>query len=197
MFVHARLALLVLLLLNTLQAKFLFNDHIISPKAAEQIEKMGSELEQKSKVYAYVVATNQQLKRGVNVYDFVKRYQSSMSKPYVAIVFAPNSKRLHLISSDKELKSKLNEGTILDFAIKVIAGIDKNSLQSKYDLGVVQAYSELCDEVAKSKNIVLQSTIKSGGRWVLYIVNTLIIIGSLIVIWVYFIAPIFRKRGKR
>ncbi len=197
MFVHARLALLVLLLLNTLQAKFLFNDHIISPKAAEQIEKMGSELEQKSKVYAYVVATNQQLKRGVNVYDFIKKYQSSMSKPYVAIVFAPNSKRLHLISSDKELKSKLNEGTILDFAIKVIAGIDKNSLQSKYDLGLVQAYSELCDEVAKSKNIVLQSTIKSGGRWVLYIVNTLIIIGSLIVIWVYFIAPIFRKRGKR
>jgi hypothetical protein len=197
MLVRARFALLVLLLLlNTLQAKFLFNDHLISPRAAEQIEKMGSELLQKSAVNAYVVTTHEQLKRGVSVYDFLKRYDSNISKPYVGIVFAPNSKRIHIVSSNKELKSKLDEGTILDFAIKVVAGVDKNSLQSKYDLGVVQAYSELCDQIAQTKGVKLENTIKSGGSWVLKIVNTLIIIGSLIVIWIYFIAPIFRKRSK-
>lgn len=197
MAVRARFALLVLLLLlNTLQAKFLFNDHLISPLAAEQIEKMGSELLQKCGINAYMVTTHEQLKRGVSVYDFLKRYDSNISKPYVGIVFAPNSKRIHIVSSSKELKSKLDEGTILDFAIKVVAGVDTNSLQSKYDLGVVQAYSELCDQIAQTKGVKLESTIKSGGSWVLKIVNTLIIIGSLIVIWVYFIAPIFRKRTK-
>ncbi len=195
--IHARFSLLVLLLLiNTLQAKFLFNDHLISPRASEQIEKMGSELLEKSGINAYVVTTNKQLQRGVSVYDFLKQY-SSMSKPYVALVFAPNSKRIHIVSSSPELKAKLNDAEILNYAIKVIASVDKNSLQSKYDLGVVQAYSELCDQVAKSKGITLKNTIKASGGWVLTIINTLVIVGSLIVIWIYFIAPIFRRRSKK
>lgn len=186
----------MLLLLNTLSAKFLFNDHLVSPRASDAIEKMGKELQQKTAINAYLVATNDTLQRGVSVYEYLKKFSSSMSKPYAVIVFAPNSKRIHLVASNKELKGALDQGKILDYAIKVIASKDKNSLQSKYDLGLVQAYSELADELAASKNVTLKSTIKSGGSWVLEIVNTLIILGSLIVIWIYFIAPIFRKRGK-
>lgn len=196
MILQARHLLLVLLLLNTLSAKFLFNDHLVSPRASDAIEKMGKELQQKTAINAYLVATNDTLQRGVSVYEYLKKFSSSMSKPYAVIVFAPNSKRIHLVASNKELKGALDQGKILDYAIKVIASKDKNSLQSKYDLGLVQAYSELADELAASKNVTLKSTIKSGGSWVLEIVNTLIILGSLIVIWIYFIAPIFRKRGK-
>lgn len=196
MILQARHLLLVLLLLNTLSAKFLFNDHLVSPRASDAIEKMGKELQQKTAINAYIVATNDTLQRGVSVYEYLKKFSSSMSKPYAVIVFAPNSKRIHLVASNKELKGALDQGKILDYAIKVIASKDKNSLQSKYDLGLVQAYSELADELAASKNVTLKSTIKSGGSWVLEIVNTLIILGSLIVIWIYFIAPIFRKRGK-
>jgi len=67
-------------------------------------------------------------------------------------------------------------------------------LQSKYDVGLVQAYSELADEIAKSKGVKLQSTIKDSGRTVLTVINTIIIIGSIIVIWFFFIAPILKKR---
>jgi len=175
----------------------LINDHIVSPKAADFIEKMGSELSSKTKINAFLVTTNSDLKRGVSVYDFVKSYKLSKQSPYVAIVFAPNSKRIHLISEPKELKESLDESEILDYAIKVIASEDTNSNQSKYDVGLVQAYSELADEIAATKDIKLKSTIKSGGRWVLKIVNTLIIIGSLIVIWIYFIKPFIMKRRGR
>jgi len=193
----ARLALLLLfLLLNFLNAKYLFNDHLISPKASDYIEKMGSELKEKTSINAYLFTTNDKIERGVSVYDFIKRYKDSISEPYVGIVFAPNSQRIHVVASSKELLSKLDKGEILDNAIKVIASKDSNSKQSKYDVGLVQAYSELADQVAKTKNIKLDSTIKAGGKWVLKIVNTLIVIGSLIVIWIYFIAPYFRKKRK-
>jgi len=187
--------LLLILFINLLNAQFLFNDHLVSPKASEYIEKMGSEVGAKIGINVYLITTHDKIERGVSVYDYIKRYKASLSKPYVAILFAPNSMRIHLIASDKKLLASIDKEKVLDYAIKVIASKDSNSLQSKYDVGLVQAYSELADEVANSKGIKLESTIKDGGSWVLKIVNTLIIVGSLIVIWIYFIAPIFRKRG--
>ena len=186
--------LLLLLSFNFLNAKSLFNDHLVSPKAADVIEKIGSEFRDKTSINEYLITTNDKIPRGVSVYDYIKKY--SISKPYVGIVFAPNSKRIHVVSSDKELLKKLDKGKILDYAIKVIASKDSNSLQSKFDVGLVQAFSELADQVADTKGIKLKNTIKAGGRWVLKIVNTLIIVGSLIVIWIYFIAPYFRKKRK-
>jgi len=195
--VKASFGLLMLFLFsNFLNAKFLFNDHLVSPKASDYIEKMGSELSSKSAMNAYLITTNDKIKRGVSVYDYIKRYKESLSKPYVGIVFAPNSMRIHIVASDKKLLESIDKGKVLDNAIKVIASKDSNSKQSKFDVGLVQAYSELADEVANSKGIKLKTTIKSGGGWVLKIVNTLIIVGSLIVIWIYFIAPIFRKKRK-
>ena len=195
MIARARFALLMLFSLFTiLNANYLINDHLISPKAVDVVEKIGNELKSKTSVNGYLIATNDEIKRGVSVYDYIKKYENSLSKPYVAIVFAPNSKRIHLVSSDKELLNRLDKGTILDYAIKVIASEDSNTLQSKYDVGLVQAYSEMADEIAKIKNVKLESTIKDSGRTLLNIVNFLIIVGSLIVIWVYFIRPIFNKR---
>jgi len=180
-----------------LNANYLINDHLISPKAAEKIEQMAKELKEKTGINGYLIATNDEIKRGVSVYEYIKKYQSSISKPYVAIVFAPNSKRIHLIANPKELKDKLDEKEILDYAIKIIASEDKNSLQSKYDVGLTQAYSEMADQIAKFKGVKLNSTIKEGGRVFLSIVNFLIIIGSLIVIWIYFVNPIIIKiRGR-
>jgi len=197
MMAKARLALLMLsLFLNFLNAKYLFNDHLVSPKASDYIEKMGSELKEKTSVNAYLFTTNDKIKRGVSVYDFIKRYKDSVSEPYVGIVFAPNSQRIHVVASSKELLSKLDKGEILDSAIDVFAVKDSNTKQSKFDLGLVQAYSELADQVAKTKSVKLDSTIKAGGGWVLKIVNSLILVGSLIVIWLYFIAPYFRKKRK-
>ena len=188
--------LLLLLYFLPLNANYLFNDHLISPKSADLIEKIGSELYNKTKINAYVITTHDEIQRGVSIYEYIKKYESSLSKPYVAIVFAPNSKRIHVIASNKELLNGLDKNKILDYAINIIASKDKNSLQSKYDLGIVQAYSELADEIAKTKAIILKNTIKESGRWVIKLLNIIVIGGSLIIFWIYFIAPIFKK-GKK
>ena len=188
--------LLLLLLINFLNANYLFNDHLVSPKATNVIENIAKELKEKSSINAYLIATNDEIKRGVSVYEYIKKYSSKLKKPYVAIVFAPNSKRIHVIASNKELLKSLDKDKILNYAIKIIASKDSNSLQSKYDLGLVQAFSEMADEIAKTKGIELKNTIKEKGKWVINILNFVIIIGSLIVIWIYFIAPFFKRRAK-
>jgi len=186
----------MLLFTLSLNAQYLYNDHLISPKAADKIEAMGNELYDKTQVNAYVIATNDKLERGVSVYEYLKKY-SGIREPFAAIVFAPNSQRLHLVASNKELLIELDRDKILDYAINIIASKDSNSVQSRYDLGIVQAYSELADEIAQIKGIKLQNTIKEGGRGILTVINTIIIIGSLFVIWMFFISPIFKKRKSK
>ena len=192
----ASFALLALLLLiGNLYANFLINDHLISPRASDYIEKMAVELKAKTGINGYVIATHDNIQRGESVYTYINKY-SNLKKPFVAIVFAPNSKRIHVVSNPKELSEKLDKGKILDYAIKIIASKDSNSLQSKYDVGLVQSFSELADEVAKSKGVKLDSTIKEKSRWIVKGLNYIIIIGSIIVLWIYFVNPIIQKKKK-
>jgi len=185
--------LALLLLIGNLYANFLINDHLISPRASDYIEKMATELKAKTGINGYVIATHDKINRGESVYSYINKY-SNLKKPFVAIVFAPNSKRIHIVANPKDLLKSLDKDKILDYAIKIIASKDSNPLQAKYDVGLVQSFSELADEVAKIKGVKLDSTIKNKGSWVLTIINSLIIIGSILVIWIFFIRPKFYNK---
>jgi len=193
MLTAARGTLLALLLTFSLSAKFLINDHLISPKAGEVIEKIGSELQDKTGIHAYVIASNDQLEKRANLYEYVKKYGKSLSKPWIAIVFLPNNKRLGILVSDPKLKSLYNDGEVKKYAISILGSADSNSQQSKYDVAMVQAFSELADEIATKKGVKLQNTIKSEGHWVITLVTWMVYLGAVLVFWVYFGRPIYRR----
>ncbi len=188
----ARVTLLMLFFTFTLSAKYLINDHIISPKASQIIEKIGEELYQKTGINIYAIATNDDLGRE-NLYKYILKYEKSISKPYVALIFAPNSKRIGLIASDDTLKSYYDPNRVKSYAIRIVSSADSNSMQSKYDVAVVQAYSELADEIASKKGIKLANTIKDEGGWFLTLVTWLVYLGSIVVFWVYFGRPIYMR----
>ena len=189
---RARVTLLMLLSTFLLSANYLINDHIISPKASEVIESIGEELHQKTGINAYALATNDNLGRE-NLYRYIKKYESALSKPYILILFAPNSKRIGILVSDDKLKELYDDGEVKDYLIRIVSSVDKNSLQSKYDVGLVQAYSELADEIASKKGVELKNTIKSEGHWFLDVVTWLVYLGSVLVFWVYFGRPIYMR----
>ncbi len=187
----ARVSLLLLLPLAVF-SNYLIDDYIISPKAKDLIEKIGKEAKEKTSINLYVITTTKSLGKGVNLYDYIKRY-SSLSKPYIILFFAPNSKRIGILNSDKALGSLYDRDKVFDYAIKIIGVPDKNSMQSKYDVGIVQAYSELADEVASKKGVTLQNTIKSESNWILTLVTWIVYLGAILVFWVYFFRPLFRR----
>ena len=176
-----------------LSAHFLINDQIISPKAAAQIETMGKELTQKTGIHAYVIATTNTIPRTTNLYQYLKRYADKLATPYAVLFFAPNSQRIGLLSSSETLKKMLDGDEIKHYAIDVISTIDSNSLQSKYDVGVVQAYSEMADEIAAAKGAKLITTIHDKYHWIITLVRWVVLLGTLIIIWIYFGHPIYRR----
>jgi hypothetical protein len=195
----ARGTLLALLFTFSLSAKFLINDHLISPKAGDVIETIGSELQSKTGMHAYVIASNDRLAKRANLYEYVKKYEKSLSAPWVALLFLPNDKRLGILVSDPKMKSWYDPGEVKKYAIDILKSADSNTLQSKYDVAMVQAYSELADELAAHKGVKLEHTIKNEGQWIIKIITWMVYLGAVLVFWVYFGRPIYMRirYGKR
>ena len=195
----ARVALLALLLTFSLSANYLINDHLISPKAGDVIEKIGSELSQKTGVHAYVIASNDRLEKRANLYEYVKKYVTKLREPWVALIFLPNNKRLGILVSDPKMKGWYEDGAVKRYAIDILGSADSNSQQSKYDVAMVQAYSELADELAQHKGVVLEHTIKNEGQWLIKIITWMVYLGAVLVFWIYFGRPITMRirHGKR
>ena len=195
----ARATLLAILFSFTLQANYLINDHLISPKAGEVIDKIGAELQEKTGIHAYVIASNDRLPKRANLYAYVKKYAKSLSEPWVAIVFLPNNKRLGILVSDPKMKKWYRDEEVKKYAIDILGSADSNSEQSKYDVAMVQAYSELADELAAHRGATLEHTIKNESQWLIKIITWLVYLGAILVFWVYFGRPIYMRirYGKR
>ena len=176
-----------------LSAHSLINDYIISPKAGEQIEKMGAELYAKTHIHAYVVATADRIETTTNLYQYIKRYDGKLETPYALIFFAPNSKRIGILASSETIKKMYDPKTVKRYAIEIVSTQDSNSEQSRYDVGVVQAYSELADEIAAAKGVKLTTTIQDPYHWIITLIRWVVLLGTLIVLWVYFGHPIYQR----
>jgi hypothetical protein len=193
MLTAARVTLLALLLTFSLSANYLINDHLISPKAGEVIERIGSELEEKTGLHGYVIASNDRLEKRANLYEYVKKYHKHLREPWVAILFLPNNKRLGILASDPAMKSWYDPGEVKKYAIDILGSADSNSQQSKYDVAMVQAYSELADELAAHKGVQLERTIRNESQWLIRGITWLVYLGAILVFWVYFGRPIYMR----
>jgi len=202
----ARFALLALLLPLLLNATSLLKNDLLNEAASQYIEKMGKELSEKTGVHAYVVATNEHFPPRFNLVAYSKRYEANASKPYVMLIFAPNAKlteksdqlgRVGLIPSSPDVMKLYNRSDVMDATIDVVASVDKNKIEDKHAIGIVQGFSELADEIAEAKDIKLESTIKESrqGIWVL---QWIVLAGAVLVFWMFIVRPLFsrKKHGK-
>jgi hypothetical protein len=200
------LALLFPLLLNA-TTHTLRND-LLKLEAVQLIDTMGDELYAKTGVNAYVVATNEHFQEKFNLVTYSKQYEAKLSKPYVLFIFAPYAKitkesdargRIGIIPSSDALKSMYNYNDVRDAAIKIVALKDSNTQEDKFNVGVLQAYSELADNIARAKNVTLKSTIKDEMSTMVLILRIIIYTGSLLVLWMFFLRPLYMriKNGKK
>jgi len=203
-----RFALLALLLPLLLNATHILKDDLLKPEAATLIEQMGNELLQKTGINEYLVATNENFPERFNLVAYSKRYEANMSKPYVLLIFAPNALitkvsgekgRVGVIPSSKALAGMYRKSDVLDATIDVVAAKDKNSNEDKFNVGIVQGFSELADQVAEAKNVKLTTTLPNDTRTLIGYIKILVYIGALLVLWIFLIRPIMVriKDGKR
>ncbi len=206
--VQVRFALLALLLPFLLNAAHILKDDLLRPEASKLIEQMGNELFTKTGMNEYVVATNENFPEKFNLVEYSKKYETNMSKPYVILIFAPNAiitktsgqkGRVALIPSSKDIRDFYNKNDVMDATIDVVAAKDKNTKEDKFNIGIVQGFSELADQIASSKNVELKTTIPNETRTIIGYVKILVYIGALFVLWIFILRPIWVriKNGKK
>ncbi|CAA6805817.1 MAG: Unknown protein [uncultured Sulfurovum sp.] len=196
------LAFLLPLLLNA--SPFVLKDDTLKPEAIELIDKMGNELRKKTTISAYVLTTNEAFPIGFNLVQYAKKHEANMTKPYVLYIFAPNALitekseitgRIGIIPSSKSMAELYNYSNVRDAGLDVITVKDKNSLEDKQNIGVIQAYSELADDIADAKNVEMTTTIPNDTRTIISVLRVILVIGLVLVTWIYLIRPmVIRKK---
>ncbi len=206
--VQVRFALLALLLPLLLNATHILKNDLLNPEASKLIEEMGNELFEKTAINGYVVATNENFSEKFNLVTYSKKYEDNMSKPYVMLIFAPNAiitaksettGRVALIPSSKELAKLYDKSDVMDATIDVVAVQDKNTKEDKYNIGIVQGFSELADQIASSKNIEMTTTLPNETKIIISVLRVIVMIGALLVFWMFMFRPLYMriKNGKQ
>ena len=189
-----------------LQSHLIRND-LLKIEAVKLINKMGEELQDKTGVYAYVIATNEHYPQGFNLVEHSKQYEAKLSQPYVLFIFAPYATitnksevrgRVGIIPSSDAVRAMYNYDDVRDAGINIVAIKDSNTDEDKFNIGILQAYSELADNIAKSKGITLKNTIPDEMGTMVNILRVLIYAGTLIVLWLFIFRPLWirMKNGK-
>ena len=87
----------------------------------------------------------------------------------------------------------------MDATIDVVAVQDKNTKEDKYNIGIVQGFSELADQIASSKNVEMTTTLPNETKIIITVLRVIVIIGALLIFWMFFFRPIYMriKNGKK
>jgi hypothetical protein len=154
-------------------------------------------------INAYVLTTNEAFPIGFNLVQHVEKYENKMSKPYVLYIFAPNALitekseitgRVGIIPSSDDVAALYDYSEVRDAGLDVITVKDKNTKEDKENIGVVQAYSELADNIADAKDVEMENTIPNDTKILISILRIIVLIGLVFVTWIYLIRPIVMRK---
>lgn len=205
---QVRVTLLALLLPLLLNATHILRNNLLKPEASTMIEEMATELYDKTGINGYVIATNESFPERFNLVDYSMMYEANMSKPYVIFIFAPyaiitkesdQKGRVGFIPSSDEVKKLYDYAEVRDAAIDIVAVKDQNTDEDKHNIGIVQGFSELADQIAASKGVKLTKTIPNDTHVVIMILQVLVYVGSIFVFWIFLLRPMIKrmKNGKQ
>lgn len=178
---------------HSLLASNILKDDFISLQAKPILTDMIVEAKDKLNVNIYVVSSNEKLESKANLFDYVKQYESNLSKPYAILVFIPRSQRVGLIPSSQELTKQYDASDVKAALIDVVASADQNKLEDKYNIGIVQAVSELADQIGNYKGIKMTKTIPNDTKDLILIFQYIVYMGTAIIFWIFMFRPLLRR----
>jgi hypothetical protein len=193
------------LLLNATQ---LLRNDLLKLEAVELIDGMGEELQAKTGVNAYVIATNEHFPERYNLVEYSNQYEAKISKPYVLFIFAPYATitkksdtrgRVGIIPSSEDVRALYDYDDVRDAGIDIVAMKDSNTPEDKFNIGILQAYSVLADNIAAAKDVKLEKTIPDEMGVVVMILRVLVYTGTLILLWIFVFRSLWMrmKNGKK
>ncbi len=190
--IYRGLAALTLTLCFTLsaQANYLVIDEVIENKAFdEQVEIMGSELSARTGIKLYM-SLIKELENNQTIIDYQKELMKSLQQPAILLSFVENSKQVQIYAEDKSLYETFDKDQIMNplaiwpffngAIIPILGAKTKDARPTdKYAVAMFNGYAEISEQVADSKDIVLDSAVGNANKNVFKILISVLFLISL------------------
>jgi len=201
--IAARGALLAIFVSSLLNASSLLRNDLLKIEAVNILDSIGQELHANTGVNAYAIATNEHFPEGFNLVEYTKEYEEHLITPYVVFIFAPYATitaksevrgRVGIIPSSDAVRAMYDYEEVRDAGINIVAIKDSNTEEDKFNIAVLQAYSELADNIASTKDVKLTKTIPDEMGTMVSILRVLIYSGTAVLFWIFVLRPYWMRR---
>jgi len=193
-------ALILATLFNTsLIAEYLYKDEVIfNPAFNAEIEKLGSELYQKTGISLKLMMLKE-LPNGMSIVEYEKEVMKDFSEPTILLTFSEMNSKVDILASEPSLYEYFNKKQILspisspvqafiiavlslDFSDMTSGGTilpllaqkaKKGEILGKYSGSMFNGYADIAEQIADSKDVVLENAVGNANKTSIMIVKVL------------------------
>lgn len=140
---------------------------ILNPKSIDFIEKLSSELSEKTGIALYVAVRDELV--GENAKEarvaWKEEILSSLKAPYGVIFFVKSHKKIDIVLNP-EIKGIDSSEIITEYMVPILMQ-EKGLPNPKVSASILNGYAQLADEIAESKKVSLENNLivdKSGSK---------------------------------
>jgi hypothetical protein len=163
---------------TTLAAEYLYKDEVVFIESFEsEIEKIGAEVREKTGVGMYV-AVIKELDDNQTLADFENAILDKVQEPALVLTLSEYDQQIDIMARpaslykdfDKEqiLSPFPNSGTILPI---LTMKAKKATVSEKFAAAVQNGYTDLAEQIAESKGVVLQTAVGSSNKTIINILR--------------------------
>lgn len=182
-----------------LSAQYLYKDEVIfNPAFKAEVEKLGLELYQKTGISLKLVMLKE-LPQNMSIVEYEKELMKDFNEPTILLTFSEMNSKVDILASEPSLYEYFNKKQVLspvsssmqafvvallsfDFSDMTSGGTilpllaqkaKPGEVLGKYSGSMFNGYADIAEQVAKSKNVVLENAVGSANQTSILIVKIL------------------------
>ena len=173
--------ILTLLFSTSLFAEYLYKDEVINIEPfAQQIERIGAELHEKSGVGVYLIVLKE-FDQNQSIIDYEREAIKMIKEPAVLLTFSEMDKQVDIFASPESLYKDFDKESILSplasFGGTIIPLLTAKArdipVKEKYAAALTNGYADITEQIADSRDIVLEHAVGSGSKTFINIIRVI------------------------
>ena len=214
--------ILALLFKTSLTAQYLYKDEVIfNPAFNTEVEKLGSELYQKSGISLRLIMLKE-LPNKMNIVEYEKELIKDFNEPTILLTFSEMNSKVDILASEPSLYEYFDKKQILspisspvqafvvallsmDFSDMTSGGTilpllaqkaKKGKVLGKYSGSMFNGYADIAEQIAESRGIVLENAVGSANQTSILVVKVLFYGVIIYAIFMYIKRKLYFRRQK-
>jgi len=188
---------LALIFQTNLSAKYLYKDEVIfNPSFTESVETLGNELYEKTGISLKLLMLKK-LPDNTHIAEYEKTLIKEFSEPTILLTFSEMDSKVDILASDPSLYKYFNKKQVLspvsspvqafviallnlDFSDMTSGGTilpllaqkaKEKEILGKYSGSMFNGYADIAEQIADSKNIVLEHAVGNANKKSIFVVK--------------------------